>query len=110
MISKEIIKGSLKFFILHVLESGEDYGYGISHEIKKISKELLTPTEGSLYPALYKLESEGFIFSHWNEKYSPKRKYYSITKKGRELLKKQNKDWKDMTYLIGQFLNFKKIK
>jgi PadR family transcriptional regulator, regulatory protein PadR len=85
-ITEEIVKGSLKFIILSLLVEQDEYGYSLAQKIRDRSNDLVKAGEGSLYPALYKLESEGFISSYWDESVKPKRKYYTITDDGRKLL------------------------
>ena len=85
-LSQEIVKGSLKFIILSILLSQDEYGYSLAQKIRHKSDDLVKAGEGSLYPALYKLEAEKLITSYWDATSTPKRKFYAITDKGKKLL------------------------
>lgn len=99
--SKEIMKGSLEVIVLHVLEeAGEAYGYQIIKMIKDQSQEIFDLQETTLYPLLYRLESKGLLQSDRKQAPSGKeRRYYSVTPKGRKVLKTQHDEFK--LYLKG---------
>ncbi len=85
MYSKQLLKGSLKTIILTVLkERGRMYGYEITQHVKSITEEGLVLTEGALYPALHKLEAEGFLLAEKESIGRRVRKYYSLSEKGME--------------------------
>lgn len=90
---RELKRGSTKMIILSLLERKEMYGYEISKEVRKLSGEYFKVPEGALYTALHSLEKDGFIEGRWEEKDGRERKYYFITKKGKDLLKKAKKEW-----------------
>lgn len=90
---RELKRGSTKMIILSLLERREMYGYEISKEVRKLSGEYFKVPEGALYTALHSLEKDGFIEGRWEEKDGRERKYYFITKKGKDLLKKAKKEW-----------------
>ena len=93
-VSKELLKGSTATLILTVLARGERYGYDIIKELESASDGLFTLREGTLYPILHGLEAEGFVSSRWEGKEGTRqRKYYSITKSGRGLLKEKRDEW-----------------
>lgn len=104
-LSKEIIKGSLPLVILEILSDGDEYGYNLAQEIRKRSNDLLKAGDGTLYPAMYKLESKKLIKSYWNEEYSPKRKYYFVTKEGKSYLKEHKEEWREFINMLQK--NFK---
>lgn len=93
-IDKELLKGSTTMLILKLLEKENMYGYQMIKELQKKSESIFELKEGTLYPILHLLEGKNYITSYWDETTSKKRKYYSITKKGRDLLKEKQKEWK----------------
>lgn len=95
-INKELLKGTTTLFILQLLEDGDKYGYEMTKELEQRSDSLFTLKEGTLYPILHMLESEGMIEAYWEETTSArKRKYYRITKKGKGLLVDKKQEWLD---------------
>ncbi len=93
-VSKELIGASAIPLILTILTEGENYGYEILQRIKEISGGELEWSEGSLYPVLHKLEKNDQIVSAWRKSENGrKRKYYSLNKKGKELLNDQKENW-----------------
>ena len=81
------------------------HGYGIAHRIEQISNDLLRLNQGTLYPALLRMEQEGWISSKWgaSEK-NRKAKFYSITAAGKRQLAKETEDWRRMSSTIERFL------
>lgn len=104
--SKEIMKGAAEIIVLRTLASdGEAYGYQLIKSIAESSKNIFEFQEGTLYPLLYRLESRGFVSSHKKTAPSGKeRRYYIITKKGKNLLVEREKEFglftKGMTKLF----------
>lgn len=93
-ISKELLKGTTTLLILQLLKEGDKYGYEMTKELEKRSEELFTLKEGTLYPILHNLESEGMIEAYWEDtQLARKRKYYRITKKGKKLLGDKKEEW-----------------
>lgn len=90
---RELKRGSTKMIILSLLERREMYGYEISKEVRRLSGDYFKVPEGALYTALHSLEKDGFIEGRWEEKDGRERKYYFITQKGKDLLKKAKKEW-----------------
>ena len=91
---KELMKGSTATLVLTVLSKGEHYGYEIIKEIEALSVGAFDLKEGTLYPILHGLESEGHVTSKWVGKEGTRqRKYYTITKSGRSLLKEKKDQW-----------------
>lgn len=94
MISKTLTAASTKPIILAILKKGKSYGYSIIREIKEISGGNLEWSDGMLYPVLHRMEKEGFIKSEWALSDGPRpRKYYEITKKGKQELIAEKAQW-----------------
>jgi PadR family transcriptional regulator, regulatory protein PadR len=104
----DVLQGTLILLVLRTLEAlGPLHGYGIARRIEQISKEMLQLNQGTLYPALLRMEQEGWIASKWgaSEK-NRKARFYSITPAGRRRLAKETDDWKRMSSTIELFLGF----
>lgn len=93
-INKELLKGSTTMLVLSLLENEDMYGYQMIKRLSLRSQNIFQLKEGTLYPILHNLESSNLINSYWDESSGKKRKYYSITKKGKECLKKKKEEWK----------------
>jgi len=94
-INKELLKGSTVILILTLLDRKAMYGYEMIKEIEEKSEGIFTFKEGTLYPILHSLESEGMVECYWTESEGGrKRKYYKITKSGREYSRKKQEEWK----------------
>src|SRR6516225_9857730 len=93
-----LLQGTLDLLILHALQRGPLHGYSIAQTIHLLSDEVLKVEEGSLYPALYRLELDGAIASSWGaSENNRKAKYYRITKRGQRVLAKQEATWKRLS-------------
>ena len=103
-INKELLKGSTKMLILEMVKDENMYGYQMIKKLKEKSNNVFEFKEGTLYPILHSLEEKGLITSYWDETGSKKRKYYSITKKGKEQLKEKKEEWKIFSNGINQVL------
>ncbi len=91
---KELIKGSTTMLILNLLSTSDMYGYQMVKELEKRSNNIFTLKEGTMYPILHSLESQGMVEAYWEEGSSKrKRKYYHITSKGQKLLNNKKKEW-----------------
>lgn len=93
--NNELLHGTLELLILRVLRAGSLHGWGISKHIREVSRETLQINQGSLYPALYRLEDRGLIEAEWG--ISPegrKAKFYRLTAKGREALVTERGNWR----------------
>ena len=91
--------------VLRVLRRGPLHGWGIADRIEQLSKSVLSVGEGSLYPALYRLQQQGWIESEWGvSDNNRKAKYYSLTKAGRRQLETETKAWYQMTFAIGEIM------
>jgi PadR family transcriptional regulator PadR len=102
----DVLQGTLVLLVLRTLEAlGPLHGYGIARRIEQISRDLLQLNQGTLYPALLRMEQEGWITSRWgaSEK-NRKAKFYSISAAGRRQLAKERTDWRRMSSTIDRFL------
>ena len=102
----DVLQGTLVLLVLRTLEAlGPLHGYGIARRIEQISRDLLQLNQGTLYPALLRMEQEGWITSRWgaSEK-NRKAKFYSLSAAGRRQLSKETKEWQRMSSTIDRFL------
>jgi len=98
---KEILKGSIDILLLSLLSKGDLYGYEIAKQIKGNSQNLLNMNEGTLYPALRRLERKGYLKSYWKDADGGRRRrYYTITEKGKKELQRKLRDWNMVHRLI----------
>lgn len=102
----EVWQGTLALMILKTLETmGPQHGYGIARRIEQTSGDLLALNYGTLYPALLKLEQEGYIASEWGVSDNNRRaKYYTLTRAGRRRLQRATKEWDQATAIVARFL------
>jgi len=102
----EIWQGTLALMTLRTLESmGPQHGYGLARRIEQTSGNRLQLNYGTLYPALLKLEQEGFIRSHWGLSENNRRaKFYELTKAGHRQVKKAAAEWEQTTEILTRFL------
>lgn len=98
---KEVMKGSIDILLLSVISKEDMYGYDIVKSLKKTSDDLYTMKEGTLYPALKRLETKGLLSSYWQENEDThRRKYYQITDEGLKALEQKLKDWHQVNTMI----------
>ncbi|HUD98534.1 MAG TPA: PadR family transcriptional regulator [Bryobacteraceae bacterium] len=101
----DILQGTLDMLILKAVSLGPLHGYGILLRIQQVSKDALQIPQGSLYPALYRLEHRGWIAAQWGESdNNRKAKYYSLTAAGRKQLKSERQEWKRLAGAIADVL------
>jgi transcriptional regulator len=98
------LKGTLPTLILQALEHEPDHGYRIAQRIKERSKGVLDFKEGTLYPALHKLENDGMVESYEAVENGRPRRYYRITKKGCGMLAKDREEWRDLSRAVTLIL------
>lgn len=103
-LSKELLKGSTDMLVLSILENESMYGYQMIKKLKETSEDVFELKEGTLYPILHTLEEKRYITSYWDESSSKKRKYYSITKKGKDVLKEKETEWKIFSNGVNKVL------
>jgi PadR family transcriptional regulator len=102
----DVWQGTLALMVLKTLEvMGPLHGYGIARRIEQTSGGLLSLNYGTLYPALLKLEQEGFISSDWgSSENNRKAKYYRLTRAGRKQVEKEARDWEQATAIVARFM------
>src|SRR5215470_952542 len=90
----DLLQGTLDMLILKIVALGPIHGYGIAQRIRQISKEVLQVQQGSLYPALHRLEKRGWLRAEWGEAETGREaKFYSLTRAGREQLDEEEANW-----------------
>jgi transcriptional regulator len=101
----DVWQGTLALMVLKTLETmGPLHGYGIARRIEQTSGDLLSVNYGTLYPALLKLEQEGYIASEWGvSDNNRKAKYYRLTRAGRKQLEREAREWERTTEIIARF-------
>ena len=102
----DVWQGTLALMILKTLEAmGPQHGYGIARRIEQTSGHLLLVNYGTLYPALLKLEQEGYIKSAWGVSDNNRRaKYYQLTRAGKRQVERETKEWNTTTEILARFL------
>jgi PadR family transcriptional regulator, regulatory protein PadR len=107
----DVWQGTLALMILKTLESlGPQHGYGIARRIEQTSEHHLVLNYGTIYPALVKLEQEGYIHSEWGVSDNNRRaKYYSLTRAGRKQVERETKEWERTMQIVSRFLSPVKV-
>lgn len=102
----EVLQGTLDLLVLKTLDTvGPAHGFGIALRIQQVSQDLLRLNQGTLYPALLRLEQRGWISSKWGvSDNNRKAKYYSLTRLGRKRLHEETAEWYQMAAVINRFL------
>src|SRR5947209_1943501 len=101
----DLVQGTLDMLILKAVSLGPLHGYGVLLRIQQISRDRLEVQQGSLYPALYRLEHQGLLASEWGESENKRKaKYYRLTPAGRRRLQSETAEWKRMAEVIGAIL------
>jgi PadR family transcriptional regulator, regulatory protein PadR len=103
----DVWQGTLALMVLKTLETmGPLHGYGIARRIEQISGDRLAINYGTIYPALLKLEQEGYIASEWGvSDNNRKAKYYKLTRAGRKQVEKETREWEQATAILARFLS-----
>src|SRR5690242_17234017 len=103
----DVWQGTLALMVLKTLHTlGPLHGYGIARRIEQVSGNLVSIKYGTLYPALLKLEQEGYIASHWGvSDNNRKAKYYSLTRAGKKQLQQEARQWEQTTTVLARFLS-----
>jgi PadR family transcriptional regulator PadR len=108
--SVDLLQGTLDLLILKAISLGPLHGYGILLRIQQISKDALQVPQGSLYPALYRLQHQGWITSEWGASdNNRKARFYTLTQAGRKQLRAEQKAWGHLTDAIASVLNTEEI-
>ena len=101
----EVLKGTLDMLILKIVALGPIHGYAISQRIQQISKEFFQVQQGSLYPALHRLENRGWLDAEWREASSGREaKFYKLTKEGRKQLETEVLNWARLSDAVALIL------
>jgi PadR family transcriptional regulator, regulatory protein PadR len=105
MANVDILQGTLDMLILRVLDPGEMHGWGIAERIAQLSTKDLLVGEGSLYPALYRMQDRGWIESEWGQSDNNRRaKYYRLTKAGRRQLGEEKENWSRLVAAVAKVM------
>jgi PadR family transcriptional regulator PadR len=101
----DLLQGTLVLLVLKTLQRGRMHGYGITVHIQRISNEVLRIEEGSLYPALHRMEQDGWIRAEWGvSENNRKARYYELTAVGRKQLEKEEESWAELTKAVASVL------
>jgi PadR family transcriptional regulator, regulatory protein PadR len=104
--SADVLQGTLDLLILKVVEREPMHGWGIAQEIMQLSSEVLQVTQGSLYPALHRLEQKGWLVSEWGTSANNRRaKYYRLSARGRRALGAETAEWRRYTGAVEAILD-----
>jgi PadR family transcriptional regulator, regulatory protein PadR len=105
MTKNELIQGTLDMLILRILDRGEMHGWGIAERIGQRSRDVLSVGEGSLYPALYRMQDRGWIESEWGQsENNRKAKFYRLTKAGRRQLDSEREAWDRLVLAVAEVM------
>jgi len=103
----DVLQGTLDLLILKTLSRGRMHGYGIVVHIQQVSQEALRVEEGSLYPALHRMEQDGWIRAEWGVSGNRRKaKFYELTASGRRQLAAEEKKWEHVTAAVATVLDF----
>lgn len=101
----DLLQGTLDMLVLKSLQIGPMHGWGIAERVEQGSRNVLGLNQGSLYPALYRLEKQGFIRSEWQQTENNRRaRYYTITAAGRRQLAAEREQWERLSSAVNQVL------
>ena len=99
----DLLRGTLEMLILRSLEDEPMHGYGITERLQRISKDVLSVEEGSLYPALYRMQKRGWVKSKWGRsENNRKARFYTLTKKGRSHLEVAARSWEEFSDAVAR--------
>jgi transcriptional regulator len=103
----DLLQGTLALLVLKTLARGPLHGYGITLHIQMVSKDILRVEEGSLYPALHRMEQDGWVSAEWGISENNRRaRYYRLSAKGRKQLAEEEKNWERLTQAVAHVLQF----
>jgi PadR family transcriptional regulator len=102
----DVLQGTLDLMVMKTLESmGSQHGYGIAQRLQQVSEDLLQLNQGTLYPALLRLEQRGWISSKWGTSANNRRaRFYTLTRTGRKQLEREAADWHRMAAVMARLL------
>ena len=99
----DLLQGTLDMLILKALSLGPLHGYGVIQRIRQLSEEMLSVEQGSLYPALYRIEQKGWVTSRWETNETGRRaKFYTLTRAGRKQLEAEEASWDRLSLAIAK--------
>ena len=102
----DLIRGTLDMMILKTLSLGPNHGYGVARRIRATSDDVLVVEEGSLYPALHRLQERGYVESEWRQSEQNRRaRWYRLTPRGEAQLKEDAQQWSTMAQAIGKVMD-----
>ena len=105
----DLVQGTLDLLLLRILAHEPMHGWAISHRLNQMSDDVLKVSDGSLYPALHKLEHRGWIKADWRPSENNRRaKFYSLTRAGRRQLERETNEWERLSSAISALLRMKK--
>jgi transcriptional regulator len=106
----DLVQGTLDLLILKILALQPLHGWAIGQRLKQVSRDVLQVSDGSLYPALHKLEQEGWITAEWKPTDNNRRaKFYSLTRPGRRQLEKETANWNRLSSAVTQVIRLEEI-
>ncbi len=101
----DLLQGTLDMLVLKIVALGPLHGYGIAQRIRQMSRDVLQVQQGSLYPALYRLEKRGWLRAEWGEAETGREaKFYSLTRAGRRQLEDESANWDRLSEAVGLIL------
>jgi PadR family transcriptional regulator, regulatory protein PadR len=101
----ELLRGTLDMLVLKIVALGSSHGYAIAQRLQQISKDFFQVHQGSLYPALHRLEDRGWLHAEWRESGTGREaKFYSLTKKGRRQLEEEARNWERLCDAVALVL------
>src|SRR5216683_7101506 len=101
----DLLQGTLDLLILRTLQAGPMHGWAVSERIQQISQDVLRVNQGSLYPALHRLEDEGWIVAEWGtSENNRKAKYYRLTRRGQRQLEAETENWRRLAAAVARIL------
>ena len=102
----DLLQGALDLLVLKTLASGPMHGWGVSQRILVLSQDVLQVNQGSLYPALHRLEQQGLITAHWGASENNRQaKFYELTRAGRKQLDEETRNWERMAGAVARILS-----
>jgi PadR family transcriptional regulator, regulatory protein PadR len=106
----DLVQGTLDLLLLKILALGPLHGWAVAQRLKQVSGDVLQVSEGSLYPALHKLEQEGWITAEWKTSELGRRaKFYSLTRLGRRHLQREAAQWERLSSAISQVVRLEEV-
>ena len=100
----DLLQGTLDMLVLKIVALGPIHGYAIAQRINQISREVLQVQQGSLYPALHRLEKRGLLSAEWRELGGREAKFYSLTRSGRKELESERENWERLAGAVAMIL------